>query len=194
MAEHPRREGRVGAGDYTGQLKQQDSKKQATEVADDQIKASFRRTEKIRTEETGVFDAQSGQQVDGLDGPGGMNIFDAIEGRSAVAEDIDDDDDHVEPMRRLDGLFEEEVVLTGRETPEELAPILERKKVFRARHETAHAAEVTIRVDQDIEDMTYGMRHGEPNNFTFKEGMAYKVPYEVFEHLNERGLVRQRLR
>lgn len=206
MPMHPRRENRPGAGDYTGNLKAQDARTQAVDASEQQVKASFRRREAIREEETGVFDAQSGQRtglVDGpdvMDGPGGSNVFDAIDRqfqRGSVAEDIDDEEDSrdYEPsMRRLDGLFEEEEILSGRETPEQLGEVLERRKIFKGRHETVHAAEVTIRVDQDVPDMTYGMRNGEPNNFNFKEGMIYKVPYEVFEHLNERGLVRQRLR
>ena len=35
------------------------------------------------------------------------------------------------------------------------------------------------------------MINGEPNNYNFKEGLAYRVPLAVAEHLQERRLIRQ---
>jgi hypothetical protein len=86
----------------------------------------------------------------------------------------------------------EEPALTGRETDEELAVILANRAERPApTRERAVSPMVTVRIDQDVDKMTYGMHNGEPNNFTFKEGLQYKIPREVADHLEERGLIRQ---
>jgi hypothetical protein len=86
----------------------------------------------------------------------------------------------------------EEVILTGQEDPETVEPLIAARKAFTPPPvEVVRSSRVRIRVDADLEDMTYGMFNGEPNNYTFREGLTYEVPLEVAEHLNDRGLVRQ---
>ena len=101
----------------------------------------------------------------------------------------------VEPEPAMPGFFhqeDQEPVLTGQEDPETVAPIIAARKVFsQPSPEVVRSSSVVIRVDADIDDMTYGMRNGEPDNYTFKEGLKYRVPVQVAEHLNERNLVRQ---
>lgn len=50
---------------------------------------------------------------------------------------------------------------------------------------TAKTPEVVIRVNEDIDEMTYG--YG--NTYTMKAGGKYKVPREVADHLESLGLV-----
>lgn len=44
-----------------------------------------------------------------------------------------------------------------------------------------------IRTITDIEDMTFGIVNGAPQNYTFKAGVRYSVPVEVAAHLERLG-------
>ena len=48
---------------------------------------------------------------------------------------------------------------------------------------------VVIRVHHDIEDMTFGVINGTPQNYTFKAGVRYSVPRALAEHLERLGYV-----
>jgi hypothetical protein len=85
-----------------------------------------------------------------------------------------------------------EAVLTGKESPEQLDQLVANRKPFSPPDPgVVRRAQVKVRIDEDVEDMTFGMVNGEPNNFTFKEGFVYEVPIALADHLESRGLVRQ---
>lgn len=46
---------------------------------------------------------------------------------------------------------------------------------------------VIIRTISDIEDMTYGVINGAPQNYTFKAGVKYKVPADLAGYLERLG-------
>lgn len=46
---------------------------------------------------------------------------------------------------------------------------------------------VIIRTISDIEDMTFGVVNGAPQNYTFKAGVKYRVPVELASHLARLG-------
>jgi len=46
---------------------------------------------------------------------------------------------------------------------------------------------VVVRTISDIEDMTYGMVNGAPQNYTFKAGVRYKVPRDLANYLQGLG-------
>lgn len=46
---------------------------------------------------------------------------------------------------------------------------------------------VVIRTIADIEDMTFGVVNGTPQNYTFKQGVKYSVPVELAAHLERLG-------
>jgi len=48
---------------------------------------------------------------------------------------------------------------------------------------------VIIRTHHDIEDMTYGVVNGTPQNYTFKAGVKYSVPREMAAYLENLGYV-----
>lgn len=48
---------------------------------------------------------------------------------------------------------------------------------------------VVIRTHQDIEDMTYGVVNGTPQNYTFKAGVKYSVPRDLANYLETLGYV-----
>lgn len=162
---------RPSSGDMTGRQKVQQSKE--ARLADQDRAAEMSMATAVQTDEElhGTFDAQSGDRID------------APAAHTAV---------EVEPEPQ--GFFrpDNEPTLTGQEDPEVVAPIIAARKAVVAQPpvEVVKSSHVEIRVDSDIDDMTYGMRNGEPNNFTFKEGLKYRVPLAVAEHLNDRGLIR----
>lgn len=84
-----------------------------------------------------------------------------------------------------------EQVFTGQEPPEVVERMLAEfeRPVASGGPERLQQSTVVIRTPEDVDDMTYGMRNGEPNNYTFKAGVAYRVPREIAEHLRERDLI-----
>jgi hypothetical protein len=155
----------------TGRAKQQAAKAQVKEVSDRAEEVAMADAQERNAQQTGIWDPQSGERVDT-----------PTAARTVVVED---------PPER-GGFFQSEPVLTGQEDPADVpTPVASKRAFTQPPVEVARSTMATIRVDADIEDMTYGMRNGEPNNFTFKEGVQYRVPLPVAEHLNERGLIRQ---
>lgn len=171
-------ENRPSAGDMTGRLKADLAKKAQLDQQEKAAEMSMATAAQDEVERTAVFDAQSGAVV-------------AEPGRTAFAAEPEAQAFPVEPQA---GFFrDEEPALTGRESDEEINTILAARAAAppAPRPTRALSPTVRVRIDQDVEKMTYGMRDGEPNNFNFKEGLQYDVPREVAEHLDERGLVRQ---
>ena len=52
---------------------------------------------------------------------------------------------------------------------------------------SVNSDKVVIRTITDIEDMTFGVVNGAPQNYTFKQGVKYSVPVEVAAHLERLG-------
>lgn len=48
---------------------------------------------------------------------------------------------------------------------------------------------VIIRTVTDIEDMTYGVINGTPQNYTFKQGVKYRVPRDLANYLQDLGYI-----
>jgi hypothetical protein len=48
---------------------------------------------------------------------------------------------------------------------------------------------VVIRTHEDIDNMTFGVVNGEPQNYSFKSGVRYSVPREVADHLERLGYI-----
>ena len=46
---------------------------------------------------------------------------------------------------------------------------------------------VVIRTISDIENMTFGVKNGTPQNYTFKAGVKYSVPVEIAAYLEQLG-------
>jgi hypothetical protein len=163
----------------TGRVKDQQAKAAKADLEERGAELTMMNSAQADDEEHGVFDGQSGDRVDLRD----------AQNRHVVIDDEGDDD---ESFRFAPQFAEEEPTLTGKESAETLAPIIAARRQHAA--PPAHAVRssmATIRVDQDIEDMTYGVVNGRPNNFTLREGLKYRLPLPVAEHLNDLGLVRQ---
>ncbi len=48
---------------------------------------------------------------------------------------------------------------------------------------------IVIRTISDIEDMTFGVVNGTPQNYTFKAGVKYSVPVEIAAYLERLGYI-----
>lgn len=169
---------RASAGDMTGRAKEQMAKVQAQEIQEKFADTSVATAAQAEEERSGVFDAKSGERIDA---PGAHE--------AVVVE---------EAKPSFGGRQSGEPVLSGKESPEaaDEAAIASRRAAAavvtqEADVEVLKNAMVTVRLDSDVEEMTYGMINGEPNNYNFKEGLAYRVPLAVAEHLQERRLIRQ---
>lgn len=172
---NPRNQGRPGTGDYTGRQKAAANREAHQADQERSAETQMETAAEVEDREHGVFDAHSGQRID-----------------NHVAIEVDDEDEEEPAAFFSFPGGETEKVFTGKESPEEIAPALAARKTFaRPPAGRAHSEIVRIRVDQDIDDMTFGMLNGTPNNYSFKEGFQYDVPYPLAEHLNDLGLIRQ---
>jgi len=166
---------RPSAGDLTGRQKYTQQREQQAAAAERSAEMSMASAVQDEEELRGVFDPQSGDRVDTPPPSQVATVVETVPSQPGFT--------------RTEG----EPVLTGQEPPENPPPavVVPKHTLTAMPPEVVRSATATIRLDTDVEDMTYGMRNGEPNNYNFKEGLAYKVPLAVAEHLNERGLVRQ---
>jgi hypothetical protein len=174
--QNPRQQGRPGTGDFTGRQKEKANKDALTAQAERSAEVSMASAVTHEDELHGVFDPQSGQRID-------MN---------EVIEVDDDDADEPATAAVFGFASGDEPVFTGQESAEEIAPVIAARKTFTQRPgEVIPSDKVKVRVEQDIEEMTFGFYNGEPNNYTFREGLMYEVSYALAEHLNNLGLLRQ---
>jgi hypothetical protein len=166
-------QGKPGAGDFTGRQKVQQAKEQSEALKERQGEMSMATAVATEEEEYGVFDPRTGARLNEVN-------------PARVA--LEEPEPEI-PAPRFGA--PQEPTYSGKEPVETQQPPVSTRRAFTAPPEVARSTMVTIRVEQDIEDMTFGMINGEPNNFNFREGLAYKVPRALAEHLNDRGLVRQ---
>lgn len=182
---------------YTGRQQETAARTSRKDAQERAAKETVEAAEEERDAVNSVFDPQTGER---LEGPRPSRVATVVDEDDDDLEDDEEDDETLtlgdeDDEDEGDATFghqPDEPFFSGHETDEEIAPVLakrrERRPVRRNRVRNPYAR---IRIDQDVEDMTYGMVNGEPNNYTFREGLAYQVPIEVAEHLDERGLVRQ---
>jgi hypothetical protein len=162
----------------TGKLKAANAKSQAQETASRATEMSMATAAQEEEERTGLFDPRSGQLVEDDE-------------RTAFLAEEPPEAEVVPGFFRND-----EPTFSGRESDEEVAVILADQAQKPVRRQSGRALNpiVRVRVDADVDKMTYGMHNNEPNNYNFKEGRQYEIPREVAEHLDERGLIRQWIR
>lgn len=188
------------AGDFTGRQKQDLAKKAVEDLAGGNAEAFMEQKRQEELEQNGVFDAHTGQRIED---PGPSAIADIVDENGDPIgftdyesnETFSPEDDNVVPAIFGLGERNQEPIFTGHEAPEETAPAVAARRDFAQRPsnpDVGLSTLVRVRVDTDIEKMTYGLTaSGEPNNFDFKEGLMYEIPRPVAEHLNQRGHIRQ---
>jgi hypothetical protein len=164
------------SGDYTGKTKQTLAKTATQEQRDRTAEMSMATQLEDEGRREGVWDGQTGQRIDT-----------PLSVEEVEPEDAPEHGGFFPPEQ-----MPVEQVFTGKETDEEMVPHLaSRAATPPAPQLLLRQPFVKVRLNADVDDMTYGMRNGEPNNFTFKEGFVYEIEVELAEHLNQRGLVGQ---
>jgi hypothetical protein len=181
---------RLSPGDFTGKEKERVSKESAEEQTQRQRQISMATAAEEEELQSGVHDPQSQSIIEHFG-----NGNEAVEVGDLGEDDFDSQEPIVVEPRRPPtfGRADEEPVLTGQESPDMVDSILSRYEQPRSSASSVEqllSPMVVIRTDEDVDRMTYGMRNGEPNEFTFRAGVAYKVPREIAQHLRDRNLVR----
>jgi hypothetical protein len=168
---------RPGAGDFTGRQKAQANKDALKEQAERRTEMAMATAVETEEQQHGVFDPQTQERLDKL--PEALDVVEEEERPRMMTPRLD---------------RSTEPVYTGKEPVEEQLPPPPPSRGRPQSVDAVRPMRSVIRVDADIENMTFGMRNGEPNNFNFREGFAYEVDTVLADHLADRGLVRQWIR
>ena len=173
---------RPSAGDLTGKIKAEAAKEQLQEQRDRSAEMSLATAIEDQEQREGIFDPHTQTR---LDAPVAVVEESDLPGPSSNGSN--EHKSFYEPERGP-----VEPVFTGYETEEQMTPWLSSRNEAPMPRSIVRSPLVKIRVNQDIEDMTYGFNsQGYPNNMTFREGFTYEVDVNIAEHLNDRGLVAQ---
>jgi hypothetical protein len=169
-------------GDFTGSQRQRLTEEKAAELADRQKEIGLVNQVDIVVEEEGVFDPATGQLTEPLSEKG-QSLIDALH-EPVVVEDDDpilDPTKPVEPYDPMKDLRDLEIKQRDR------TPAPNALEVVDLGVEPILVEEEwrVIRVNSDVEEMTYGAG----NNLTFQRGRRYRVPHDLYNWLESRGLV-----
>lgn len=168
-------------GDFTGQQRQKLVEENAKELADRQKEIGLVNQVDIVTEEEGIFDPVSGELTELS-----QSAQDRIE---RLQEPVVVDEDEildptappkvvVDPMKNLQDLEMKQQPKTHAHNALEIEDLGEEPIVVEDEWRI-------IRVNTDIEDMTYGI----DNTLTFLRGRRYRVPRHLFDWLESRGVI-----
>lgn len=167
-------------GDFTGTQRQRLAEENAVELAKRQEEVGLVNQIDMVREEEGIWDPGTGQV---------MELSPEAEDRIRQAE---------EPVTvDTDPILDPSVPVPGYDPMKDLQPVGVQQQ---ARPMTPNPLEVqdlgpepvtvesewrVIRVNTDIEDMTYGVG----TSYTFLRGRRYRVPYPLYQWLESRGVV-----
>lgn len=168
---------KLSPGDMTGRMKQHQAHEQAQALKDRQTEISMATAVEVEELEDGLFDPQSGSRLN--------------EPRAAKTAVIVPDPEPPSSPRFGSRPRDTEPVFTGKEPVEQQPRPVEGGPKVRPPFQIARGATVDVRLNSDLEGMTYGMYNGEPNNYNFREGLKYRVPVDVAEHLYNLGYLAQ---
>jgi hypothetical protein len=173
--------GTAQRGDYTGTERQRLAEEKAKELAERQKEIGLVNQVDIVVEEEGIFDPVTGELVE------------LPENAQSKVEELRDqpitvDDDAIlDPTHQPAG-FDPMKDLRDLETKQQSKPVpTNPMEVLDLGPEpiTVEDEWRVIRVNTDIEEMTYGVEH----TYTFLRGRRYRVPTGLYEWLESRGVV-----
>ena len=184
------------SGDFTGRQRAEQARDRAQEDQRERAEAMVFESETEEALENGVFDPQTQER---LDDSSTLVLDDDVDDDESTDLETEDDEyeDDEEPVSQPAPRFggrgmgrPQERVFSGKEGDDEMAAVLaERPARAVKRPGVLRRSRCVVRLNCDIEDMTYGMLNGVPNNFTFRGGLPYSVSVELAEWLDERGLI-----
>ena len=183
---------RVAPGDLTGRQKAEEAKEERRAADESRVAQAAAADDDAEARAHGVFDPKTGERLNGPEDGEAL----------LVGEEGGGDPVELRPSPSFADRFPtppsfgspEESVFTGKETDIEAAAAAQEQRRTEAERrrldpEIAHNRTARIRLAYDLEKMTFGMLNGEPNNYSFKAGLVYEVPWTLAQHLNDLGYV-----
>lgn len=172
---------RAQRGDFTGTETERLQREHADELARRQQEIGLTNAVDVVIEQEGVFDPATGQLIDMP--PEAKAKVDALGDTVIEVEDPDAilDPHNTPPRDPLQGF-------------QEMIPKQKQKRVSSNPMEVTDLGDEVIvteeeykviRVNTDIEDMTYGVG----NTMTFLRGRRYSIPLDLYRHLESKGLI-----
>jgi hypothetical protein len=169
-------------GDFTGQQRTKLTEEKAKELTDRQKEIGLVNQVDIVVEEEGIFDPITGELTELPEGA--QAKVDQLKDQPITVED---DDPILDPTTQPAG-YDPMKDLRDLETKQQPRPVpanaLEIQDLG-AEPITVDDEWRVIRVNADVEDMTYGAG----NSYTFLRGRRYRVPKGLYEWLESRELV-----
>jgi len=167
-------------GDFTGQQRQTLAEEKAAELAERQQEIGLVNQVDLVREEEGIWDPETGQL---------MELSSEAEARiRQVEEPITVDTDPIldpsvpvpgyDPMKDLQPVGIQQQVRTVTPNPVEVLDLGPEPVIVESDYRV-------IRVNTDIEDMTYGIG----TSYTFLRGRRYRVSHHLYQWLESRGVI-----
>ena len=167
-------------GDFTGSERQRLTEEKAAELVDRQQEIGLVNQVDLVREEEGVWDPATGQLME-LSPEAEQRIHDLEE---PVTVDTDPILDPAVPVPGYDPMKDLQTVQTQQQARTMTANPLEVQDLG-PEPITVDEESRVIRVNTDIEDMTYGVG----TSYTFLRGRRYKVPKHLYLWLESRGVI-----
>jgi hypothetical protein len=168
-------------GDYTGVQRQMLAEQKAEELADRQQEIGLINQVDIVREEEGIWDPQTNQVME-MTGEAAARI-EALEAPITVEEDP-----ILDPLQQTPGydpMKDLQPTEIQQQPPVVRQNVLEVQDLGPEPVVTVQGEWRVIRVNTDIEEMTYGIG----NTYTFLRGRRYRVPKDLYDWLETRGVV-----
>lgn len=174
MARGPQR------GDFTGAQRQRLVEEKAQELADRQQEIGLVNQVDTVVEEEGIFDPSTGAMVE-MSAEGQTRIEDLSQ------PVVVDEDPILDPSTSAQVYDSMRDLRTTETQPQAKSPVTNPMEVVDLGEEPVTVEEEwkVIRVNTDIEQMTYGVG----NEYTFLRGRRYRVPKHLYQWLESRGVV-----
>jgi hypothetical protein len=169
-------------GDYTGQQRQRLTEEKAQELAERQKEIGLVNQVDIVVEEEGIFDPVTGELEELPEGA--QTKIDQLRDQPVVVDDDDAvlDPTHTavpyDPMKDLRDLQTQQQPRPVPSNPLEVVDLGPEPI-------TVDDEWRVVRVNTDIEEMTYGVEH----TYTFLRGRRYRVSRDLYDWLESRGVV-----
>jgi hypothetical protein len=173
--------GTAQRGDFTGQERQRLTEEKAKELAERQKEIGLVNQVDIVVEEEGIFDPITGE-LEELPEDAQARIEQMQE--QPVVVDDDPILDPAHPAQNYDPMKD----LRDLETKQHAKPVVTNPMEVQdlgPEPITVDDEWRVVRVNTDIEEMTYGVEH----NYTFLRGRRYRVPRDLYDWLESRGVV-----
>jgi hypothetical protein len=167
-------------GDYTGQQRKKLAEDRAAEIAKRQEEVGLVNQVDVVHEEEGVWDPSTGQMTELS--PEAQRRVEELERQPVTVED----DEILDPRgtRTFDPMKDLQPTQT-QQAPKAMAPNALEVQDLGPEPITVEEEWRVIRVNTDIEQMTYGVG----NDLTFLRGRRYRVPRDLYDWLESRGVV-----